>query len=256
MNFIRVVALGVVCLPLSACCFGGHHASSSEPAVQKVSTSDAPWADPSRLATVKKVALVSIVGDCDVQFNMGNTGALALGHKETRIPPSIDAGAGPFLAELQKDTGWQMPSQAEVVANPQYANLTFDPDLHVQAKVTGKPICTGGGYRALDVRFATQAAQLAQALGVDAVALAWVHESIPQSSMTKHGVQTSVAFTLISADQQKLFQYQPDGYSTETFTSVVTIPWDKVPGYAAEAMTDAAKQIAEEVKNPTIKSKR
>ena len=252
MKLIHVFAVGAVCLPLGACCFGGHHSSSSsnEPKVDKVDASDIVKADPSRMKSVHKVAFVSMSGECDVEIQGGGVAGLtAMKHAEARLPASIDAGVDGFVAELQKDTGWTMPTKAEVVGNPAYAANTFDPDLHVQTRQIKHYACTGGGYRMLNRYYSKQAGAIATALGVDAVVMEYVDEHLTSNGIgavsSKAGILFNVGTTVVGPDGQVLWEDHTTVRPQEVMSAGMgNVDWAQIPTYAAKTLILGAQQVA------------
>jgi len=254
MHRARIAAAVSLLLPLAGCC-GGHTrpASSDQPKVTRVEESAVVKADASRIKSVKKVALVSVVADCEIKNVYQNKiqGLGALGHiDDQRSPRTLDQAARKFAEALPQETGWTMPSQSEILANPQYEQLTFDPDLKVQARQTGKPICTGGGYRVLTRSFTKQAGQLATALGVDAVALVWTHFQIGSGGFGGDGyVWSDTALEVVGPDGQLLYHDQVNTRSDyEVKRTLTSVDWSSEPTEGTSALVNAAKRLGEGLK--------
>src|SRR5687767_8427018 len=109
MDAIRTMMVGVVSLSLAGCCFGGGGAKTQN--VAAATTSKAKMADPSRIKSVKKVAIASVFAECDIKNETekgGSVFAVAGGisamknQDQTRTPATLELAAPAFVDEVSK----------------------------------------------------------------------------------------------------------------------------------------------------------
>ncbi|HVO31878.1 MAG TPA: hypothetical protein VMV18_14125 [bacterium] len=262
MSGLRTALVGSLSLLLGACCCGGEKPATADSGSSSAAakTAKVQMADPARIKSVKKVALVSISADCDYKDDTGQAGtvlggisALSGKNDDMRTGKMLDGGAPAFAAAVSSAGVWTIVPLQEMTANPAYAANTFSADLHEQVKETRKALgCAGGGYRVLTRDYTDRAGTLAAALGVDAVALTQLSVTLEYAERGVHArgrLNTISTITLVGPDGMTLMVDHPWAQSTDTIPMTVgKLDWAQVPPMGPSLMRELGRKFAADVR--------